>query len=70
MRFKTITNIKGKLPYLLEYYKNNFEFVDENIPWAHIDIGGTSTTQKTNGYWVKGATGVGVATLVQLVKGR
>ena len=28
---KTITNIKGKLPYLLEYYKNNFEFVDENI---------------------------------------
>ena len=46
------------------------EFVDENIPWAHIDIGGTSTTQKTNGYWVKGATGVGVATLVQLVKGR
>ena len=45
------------------------EFVDENIPWAHIDIGGTSTTQKTNGYMVKGATGVGVATLVQLVKG-
>lgn len=46
------------------------EFVDENIPWAHIDIGGTSTAQKTNGHWVKGATGVGVATLVQLVKGK
>ena len=46
------------------------EFVDENIPWAHIDIGGTSTAQKTNGYLVKGATGIGVATLVQLVKGK
>ncbi|MGE4588888.1 MAG: leucyl aminopeptidase [Acidaminococcaceae bacterium] len=45
------------------------EFVDENIPWAHIDIGGTSTTQKTKGYLVKGATGIGVATLVELVKG-
>ncbi|MHC1718785.1 MAG: leucyl aminopeptidase [Acidaminococcaceae bacterium] len=46
------------------------EFVDENIPWAHIDIGGTSTAQKTSGYLVKGATGIGVATLVQLVKGK
>ena len=46
------------------------EFVDDNIPWAHIDIGGTSTTQKTNGYLVKGATGIGVATLVQLAKGK
>ena len=46
------------------------EFLDENIPWAHIDIGGTSTAQKTNGYLVKGATGIGVATLVQLVKGK
>lgn len=46
------------------------EFVDESIPWAHIDIGGTSTTQKNNGHWVKGATGIGVATLVQLVKGK
>lgn len=45
------------------------EFVDESIPWAHIDIGGTSTTQKTNGHLVKGATGIGVGTLVQLVKG-
>lgn len=45
------------------------EFVDEAIPWAHIDIGGTATTQKTNGVWVKGATGMGVATLVRLVKG-
>ena len=45
------------------------EFVDENTPWAHIDIGGTATTQKNGGFWVKGATGMGVATLVQLVKG-
>ncbi|MGL5207229.1 MAG: leucyl aminopeptidase, partial [Acidaminococcaceae bacterium] len=45
------------------------EFVDAMIPWAHIDIGGTSTTQKSKGHWVKGATGIGVSTLVQLAKG-
>ncbi|MEG1412196.1 MAG: leucyl aminopeptidase [Acidaminococcaceae bacterium] len=44
------------------------EFVDANLPWAHIDIGGTATAEKTKGFWVKGATGMGVATLVQLAK--
>lgn len=41
------------------------EFVD-NTPWVHIDIAGTSLSSKESGYVVKGATGVGVRTLVRL----
>jgi leucyl aminopeptidase len=42
------------------------EFVDE-IPWVHLDIAGTAYTDKIKGYKVKGATGVPVRTLVNLV---
>jgi leucyl aminopeptidase len=41
------------------------EFVD-NTPWVHIDIAGTALSNKESGYIVKGATGVGVRTLVEL----
>lgn len=44
------------------------EFVD-NTPWVHLDIAGTSYSEKTNGYIPKGATGVHVKTLYYLVKG-
>ena len=39
------------------------EFVGDK-PWAHIDIAGTTQADKERGYIVKGATGVGVRTLV------
>jgi leucyl aminopeptidase len=35
-----------------------------DTPWAHIDIAGTSFMEKERGYLVKGATGVGVRTLI------
>ena len=38
-----------------------------DTPWVHLDIGGTSTSEKERGYLVKGATGVPVRTLVNLV---
>ena len=41
------------------------EFVD-NTPWVHVDIAGTASSSKESGYIVKGATGVGVRTLVEL----
>jgi leucyl aminopeptidase len=41
------------------------EFVAD-VPWAHIDIAGTAFSAKEVGYTVKGATGVGVKTLVEL----
>ena len=41
------------------------EFV-EDTPWVHIDIAGTARSDKEKGYIVKGATGFGVRTLVNL----
>jgi leucyl aminopeptidase len=42
------------------------EFVDKT-PWVHLDIAGTSDTDKDKGWQVKGATGVPVRTLVEFV---
>jgi len=41
------------------------EFVGDTR-WVHLDIAGTSLTEKEQGYQVKGATGVAVRTLVNL----
>ncbi len=43
------------------------EFIGET-PWVHLDIAGPSTTDKEGGYQVKGGTGVGIRTLVELVR--
>lgn len=40
----------------------------EGASWVHLDIAGTSTTDKNSGYNPKGATGVPVRTLVALVR--
>ncbi len=40
----------------------------EKYPWAHLDIAGTSWCDKNGAYTQKGATGVGVRLLVQLVQ--
>jgi len=45
------------------------EFVGDK-PWVHIDIAGTAQTEKERGYIVKGATGVGVRTLVNFALAR
>lgn len=42
-------------------------FVNE-IPWVHLDIAGTAYLSKEEGYLPKGATGVPVKTLYNLVK--
>ena len=41
------------------------EFVD-GAAWAHLDIAGTSTSERAAGYHVKGATGTPARTLAQL----
>jgi leucyl aminopeptidase len=43
------------------------EFVGD-VPWAHLDIAGPSSSTKERGYVPKGGTGVGVRTLVELVR--
>jgi len=45
------------------------EFVGKT-PWAHLDIAGPSNASKERGYIGKGGTGVGVRTLVELVRAR
>ncbi|MDM8000151.1 MAG: leucyl aminopeptidase, partial [Dehalococcoidia bacterium] len=42
------------------------EFVGDT-PWVHLDIAGTSLASKEKGHVVKGATGVGVRTLINLI---
>ena len=37
-------------------------------PWVHLDIAGTAYTESSKSYCPKGATGVGVRLLVQLVR--
>jgi leucyl aminopeptidase len=43
------------------------EFVGET-PWVHLDIAGPAHSGKERGYVGKGGTGVGVRTLVELVR--
>ncbi|MBZ9636886.1 leucyl aminopeptidase [Clostridium sp. FP1] len=43
------------------------EFVGEN-PWLHLDIAGTSWSEKDSGYESKGATGEGARLLYHLIK--
>lgn len=44
------------------------EFVDEKIPWVHIDIAGPSWANKAQSYCPKGGTGVMVRTLCKFLK--
>jgi leucyl aminopeptidase len=39
----------------------------KDTPWVHLDIAGTADSDKESGYLVKGATGVPMRTLVNLV---
>ena len=42
------------------------EFVD-GVPWVHLDIAGPARASADDGYLVKGGTGFGVRTLIELV---
>ena len=45
------------------------EFVGDGIPWAHLDIAGPADSSEVEGELVKGGTGFGVRTLVELLTG-
>jgi leucyl aminopeptidase len=42
-------------------------FVGET-PWVHLDIAGTAWTEKAGPYQKRGATGVGVRLLIELLR--
>ena len=44
-------------------------FADEKIPWAHLDIAGTSATDAPTDLFVQGPTGFGVRLLTETVAG-
>lgn len=45
------------------------EFVDPEVPWAHLDVAGPVFAAKARGHIPKGGTGFGVKTLVAYVHG-
>jgi leucyl aminopeptidase len=60
-----IKNIGGRYGGAITGAKFLAEFINDT-PWVHLDIAGTSLSEKERGYLVKGATGVPVRTLVNL----
>jgi len=61
-----IKNVGGRLGGAITAAKFLAEFTND-IPWVHLDIAGTSLSDKERAYQIKGATGVPVRTLVNLV---
>jgi len=60
-----IKNVGGKWGGAITAAHFLAEFAGDT-PWVHLDIAGTSLSEKDRGYVVKGATGVTVRTLVNL----
>jgi len=44
------------------------QFVDDQVPWAHLDIAGMASTSKDLPYCPKGATGFGVRLLLEYLE--
>jgi leucyl aminopeptidase len=61
-----IKNVGGRYGGAITAAQFLAEFTGET-PWVHLDIAGTSMSEKERVYLVKGATGVPVRTLVNLV---
>ena len=61
-----IKNVGGRYGGAITAAQFLAEFVGDT-PWVHLDIAGTNLTDKEQGYLVKGATGIPVRTLVNLV---
>jgi len=61
-----IKNVGGKYAGAITAAQFLSEFAGDT-PWVHLDIAGTDLSDKERGYLVKGASGVPVRTLVNLV---
>ena len=61
-----IKNVGGRYGGAITAAQFLAEFAGD-IPWVHLDIAGTSLSEKERTYLVKGATGVPVRTLVNVV---
>ena len=61
-----VKNVGGKYAGAITGAQFLSEFVGDT-PWVHLDIAGTNMSEKERNYLIKGATGVPVRTLVNLV---
>lgn len=43
------------------------QFVEKDLPWAHLDIAGTAYLSETSAYYPSYATGVGIKLLIELL---
>jgi leucyl aminopeptidase len=46
------------------------EFVDEKLPWAHLDIAGVASVERDEPHCPRGATGFGVRLLIDYIRNR
>jgi len=44
------------------------QFVEDTVPWAHLDIAGLADTPKDSAYCPRGATGFGVRLLIDYLE--
>ncbi len=44
------------------------QFIEDNVPWAHLDIAGLADTPKDSAYCPRGATGFGVRLLIDYLE--
>nr|WP_302596502.1 leucyl aminopeptidase [uncultured Cellulosilyticum sp.] len=65
-----LKNLGGKLAGTITAGLFVGEFVENDIPWMHLDIAGTAWHEATNSINAKGATGAPVRTLFHLVNAR
>jgi leucyl aminopeptidase len=61
-----IKNVGGRYAGAITAAQFLAEFVGDT-PWVHLDIAGTFMSDKQKGYVVKGATGIPVRTMINLV---
>lgn len=66
--FADLKNSSDKPPGATKAALFLYEFIENNTPWIHIDIGGTETASgEPSSYYPRGATGVMTRTLIEFL---
>jgi leucyl aminopeptidase len=65
--YADISNSGGRDGHVLQGGAFLANFVPPTVPWAHLDIAGTASTEKDLPLYGKGATGWGIRTLLEWV---
>lgn len=67
--FADLKNSSDKPPGATKAALFLYEFIENNLPWLHLDIAGTDTSSgEPSSYYTRGATGVGTRTIVEFLR--